>query len=1128
VRAAAALLAIALAAGPRGALAQGVTLGAAPDAGAVVLGRVCLDRDGDGRCGPGDPGVAGARVLSSAGAVAVAGPGGRFHLLGVPGRVLAREALAYGGLSLAVEGLEARRVIEVAPDGAAGAELFAPAPPPAEALDVTPAPEETPAPDRDGAGLRWGLALRVPPDARVIVEGAALSPGAGGLVVLHAALAPGENAVAFAVQRGDAWTVWRWPVHLAPREGGGALVLPRAPERRGQLRVFPARGGGALVVGSAAPDADVSADGLAPERTGDGAFAAWMAAGAELRVDGMSLPAATAAARGLAAATGVVELEVSAGGGDVIGTARGSGAARGRVAGLQVEAGVDLDDRDRVADLLRARENLVAEHAPDPARTFLGAGDGAAAGDRNPDRGRVWARVDGEGVSARAGAVRGTLRGGAELGRYDRALHGASADVARDAGPLRVSASAFGGSMREDARGNGPASAAHDVLAGTGGAVYWLSHGEVVPGSEALRVEWRDPFTGRPVRIRALVRGEHYAISWSDGRITLANPLASAGAPAALVTGDPFEAARAVLVVDYLHAAPAGATDVAGGAVRAALGAVAVGAAAARDDRPGDRWELGTAFAAVGLGRLELRADGARSRGLLFGAGGFAGSTDGGLTAAPPAAQGGADALHLEARAAAGPVRVEGWWRLREAGYSDAEFLEPRRAREDGARLEARGEALHALVLLAERVGTDPADPSGATPFDERRALARAGWRAGGWAFDAEVLHARADAPEPGEATSAGVRVERTVAPGVAVEASHHQALARGGAARDPTFTGAGVRLEARGAALAVRGGWGPELGPRLLVSGERARAGEAVYGTFSVDPDAPSAFRRDAGGAVGARQVAGPAELFVEDQVARDAFGLRAARVVGARVAPGRGLTLSLSGERGQRQRPGGDVVDRSAAAASAAVVRGAVRASVRGEVRDEGGEASWAAGASAEWQVSVPLTLFARGSFARGTAGAVDALGLDASAGVAFRADGGSALATASRLAEQRPGAERRDGTLLRLAATARGPWRTEWGAGGGVAWWRSAGGDDDRIAASVRVRVPIAGPLDAAAEYARRGPLSGDLGALDAVRAEVGVAAGPARLAVGYTVVGFGGDGLDPAEETQRVHLRIQLAR
>lgn len=1134
-------LALALAL-PAGAGAQ-VVLGGRAEPGALVLGRACLDVDGDGRCGPAEPGVAGARILAASGRVAVADGEGRFHLRDVPARLLARDRVAYGAERLVVEGLDAAVTLVVAPHGAAQVDLAAPAGAFPLLAPLALAPEGGRAPRSRGDRLVWSTGLRVAPGHRLEVDGATVEPGPDGVAVVELALAPGDNAFLLVAGGPDGGgAAWRLPVHLAPRRDGGALVLPGAPEPLVVYASRPAAGGGVLVTGRAAAAAALAVDGLAPVRDAEGRFALYLPPGAEpvmalAPAEGampVRLPLAAADAGGLSAVAGVLDLELSLlGPGGPLLTARGAGAARGRLGPLDLELGVDLDDRDGLAELLRPRDALSAEQAEDPARTFLAVGDRGAAGDRNPGAGRLWARLSGPGLDATVGSGRARLGGAAELGRYERALFGASVAAAAEVGPVALEATGFGASARPDAQGNTPPVARHDVLAPTGGAVYWLSRGEVVPGSEAVRVEWRDPFTGRLVEVRPLVRGEDYALSTSDGRLTLAAPLGRASprgprAAAALVTGEPFEAAEVALVVDYLHAGAAGREeDLGGGSVRVGAGPVSIGAAAATERRAGEAWTLGAVQGEVALPGLSVRAEAARSEGALFAAGGFTTSLDGGLArGAAPASAGAAGALHLEARAEAGPAHVEGWWRVREPGYSDGRFQEPLRAAERGAEIGAEVGPVSATLLVAEREGALPGDPTGATPLASRRALARVTASHGAVTVHAEALDQHHEAPAAGDATSAGVRAEVAVAPGLRIDAAHHQALRVEGAAEDPTFTSAGVALEAgRGGALAVRGGWGPELGPRVVVSGERRVADEAIYGTWSADPGAPSTFR-SAGSSLGASRAAGAVEVFTEEQLLRDAFGLRAARVVGARVAPARGLVVSLSGEHGERLRPGAEPVPRTGGAAAVGLARETWRVAARGEAREEGDDPSWAAAVSGEWDVARPLTLSARAGYAEARAASARALALEAAVGAALRTDRGALLGSVARVAEGRPGEARRDGVLTRLAGTLpRG--RLTLGLGAGVAWWRVAGGRDERVAGSARVQVGVAGPLDAAAEYARRAPLAGRLGALDAARGELGLRAGRARIAMGYTLVGFGGDGLDPAEESHRLHLGLQLA-
>ena len=113
---------------PGAARAQALSLGLAREPGGTVVGRVCLDRDADGRCGAGDPGVAGARVLGEGGQIAIADGEGRFHLLEVPGRVLREDRVAYGGHVVAAVGLGVRRAFELGLAGAAAVDLPVPAP----------------------------------------------------------------------------------------------------------------------------------------------------------------------------------------------------------------------------------------------------------------------------------------------------------------------------------------------------------------------------------------------------------------------------------------------------------------------------------------------------------------------------------------------------------------------------------------------------------------------------------------------------------------------------------------------------------------------------------------------------------------------------------------------------------------------------------------------------------------------------------------------------------------------------------------------------------------------------------------------------------------------------------------
>src|SRR5512139_1307357 len=170
--------ALVVAAVPAAGAAQSVArIGGAPVPGGTVVGRVCADLDGDGRCGPDEPGIAGARVLTAAGQVALADARGRYHLLEVPARVLEGDRLAYGGQRLAVQGLATRGLADLAPEGASQVDLPVKAPAPA-APALEPAGVAGPGPRREGGVLVWPLGGRTAPGARVTAGGADTVAGA--------------------------------------------------------------------------------------------------------------------------------------------------------------------------------------------------------------------------------------------------------------------------------------------------------------------------------------------------------------------------------------------------------------------------------------------------------------------------------------------------------------------------------------------------------------------------------------------------------------------------------------------------------------------------------------------------------------------------------------------------------------------------------------------------------------------------------------------------------------------------------------------------------------------------------------------------------------------------------------
>jgi hypothetical protein len=963
--------------------------------------------------------------------------------------------------------------------------------------------------------------------------------GSDGRFQGEARLVAGPNTIALLVVAPDGGAeLHALPVHLARPRGAALRIYPGTPRRLATLS--PSRGPtGALVIGRAAPGVAVRIGGARPSVAADGTFGAFVpldladqdvtveasADGARLTL-AVPLPAPARAFEGLL----LGDLELSAGAGGARGAWRGVGTVTGAWRGLRLDAGLDLDDRDAgMASLARPRDTLTAAHAPDPSRTFLTAGDASAPGDDNAGRGRVWARGEADGLSLAAGWTRAGLPGDG-LGRYGRALFGVRVDGEGKAGPARLFGGAFGAATGDDAAGVPPPRAVHQVLHATGGSLFYLAGTGVVTGSLAVRAEWHDPFTGLVTRTRALQRDVDYRLDEGSGRLLLLRPLASVAPPGVRVTGDPFAAPEARLVADYLDAGLPGAARLVGGRAGAEVGPVRLEVRGAAEEGRRESWRLGAASAALALGpELQARVEVANTEGRLHEAGtGYGRSVDGGLSSfADAPGAGGATAVHAEAHGEAAGAGWRAWWRERPAGYSDETWLESRPALERGAELKGAAGPVQLLLALAERAGTDDRDPTGGTPIDARRMVARAAAPLGPVDLTAELFHERLERPQPGEQSAAGLRGAWRAPGGLVLDAAHTQAFASSGGLTAATFTSAGVSLEGGGGTLAVRGGWGPELGPRLVLSGARRDEAGTVYGSVGADPSVAAQGVGGSGSVLGASASAGGLEVFTEEAVAEDRLGLRSGRVVGLAASPAPGLRLALSAERGERLLSGGERRARGSAGGSATWVAGPLRLSGHAEVISEGGQERWVAAANAAWLPATSLQLSLRALAARGGVDGLRAEDLDVALGLAWRGAPWGVLCTMARVLEARPSALRREGWIAGLATTGAAGDRVRAGLSAHLAVQRVGGVADDRISGSLRVEVRVVGPLDVAAEYARRAALGRRvLGDLDAVRAEVGAGLGPVRLALGYVLVGYAGDGVTPDDTSGRAFLRATL--
>jgi hypothetical protein len=264
----------------------------------------------------------------------------------------------------------------------------------------------------------------------------------------------------------------------------------------------------------------------------------------------------------------------------------------------------------------------------DPVRGYGVLGDSADEVRAVNARGKLYLRLRADDSTATVGDFGAALGAAGDLVRYERTVYGAGVDLRRGA----VEAKGFVAPDLTDRLARDV-----NVFRATGGSLYYLRHGHVIPGGERLRVVVRDRDTNLVVSERALVRDVDYRLDAPGGRVQLVTPLAAyadaawalsnlGGASLAPGGGHPV-----FLEASYEYE-PDQATDtsVAGGAVRDRLGPVELSAGAVGESRAGGGYNLFGAgatwhVAAATTLRLELaRSENADAQTAL--------SADGGLS----------------------------------------------------------------------------------------------------------------------------------------------------------------------------------------------------------------------------------------------------------------------------------------------------------------------------------------------------------------------------------------------------------------------------------------------------------------------------------------------------------------
>jgi len=134
-----------------------------------------------------------------------------------------------------------------------------------------------------------------------------------------------------------------------------------------------------------------------------------------------------------------------------------------------------------------------------------------------------------------------------ELARVDRGLYGANVHYQTDAttefGDKQFVVDAFAAEP-----GTIPS---REEFRGTGGSLYFLRRQDILAGSERVRVELRDKASGLVTGVVNLTPAMDYDVDYLQGRISLAEPLASTANDNLLVRSGAISGDEAYLVVRY-------------------------------------------------------------------------------------------------------------------------------------------------------------------------------------------------------------------------------------------------------------------------------------------------------------------------------------------------------------------------------------------------------------------------------------------------------------------------------------------------------------------------------------------------------------------------------------------------
>jgi uncharacterized repeat protein (TIGR01451 family) len=248
----------------------------------------------------------------------------------------------------------------------------------------------------------------------------------------------------------------------------------------------------------------------------------------------------------------------------------------------------------------------------DPDRLYPIYGDSSTVVYDAQKRGRFYLAVDGEELQAMVGNYPLSLTD-TELASFHRTLYGGRLSyrsLARTRyGDPQTVVTVIGAEARQQH--------VRDELAGTGGSLYYLSHRDVIEGSEQVALAIRDRHTGLILARIPQVRNVDYTVKHREGRLLFNRPIASVSEDGSLVSPGVSPGNPVTIEVDYEQRIESLDQASAGGRVQQRFGDhVAVGGTYLHDASGLGEYDLQGADLELKLGSgSKLTAEVAGSRG---------------------------------------------------------------------------------------------------------------------------------------------------------------------------------------------------------------------------------------------------------------------------------------------------------------------------------------------------------------------------------------------------------------------------------------------------------------------------------------------------------------------------------